>query len=60
MIRTATREAGVSGEHYDLAMIGEGVGGAVAANKGASLEAKVAIIEKGEPGAPESTWGVSL
>ena len=48
--RAGAREAGVTVEHYDLAVIGAGVGGDAAANKAASLEARVAIIEKGKPG----------
>ncbi|MDP9312120.1 MAG: FAD-binding protein [Chloroflexota bacterium] len=35
---------------YDLAVIGAGMGGNAAANKAASLGAKVAIVEKGNMG----------
>ncbi len=33
-------------EHYDLAVIGGGMGGLNAANRAASLGARVAIIER--------------
>jgi pyruvate/2-oxoglutarate dehydrogenase complex dihydrolipoamide dehydrogenase (E3) component len=37
-------------ERYDLVVIGAGMGGNAAANKAASLGARVAIVEKGKPG----------
>ena len=38
------------GDHYDLAVIGAGMGGIGVANRAARMNARVAIIEHGKVG----------
>ncbi len=45
--------------HYDVAVIGSGPGGYVAAIRASQLGAKVAIVEKQYLGAPALTLAVS-
>lgn len=46
--------------HYDIAIIGGGPGGYVAAIYAGKKKAKVALVEKGELGGPVSTEAAFL
>ncbi|MSP60637.1 MAG: dihydrolipoyl dehydrogenase [Myxococcales bacterium] len=54
---TLRQAQGGSGDKYDLAVIGSGPGGYVAAIRGAQLGMKVAVIERAELGGICGNWG---